>query len=262
MNSADPPRLVLRFGVYTCVALALAAAAVLMVVRHLVTVQAEHAATTHARVLAASTLRTNLVANDFDHQVGNARRAVLDHLFQTGLLEEGVLRVELLSNDGTVTYSTAHRRAGIQTSVELIREARTGTVRSDTTRLPNGPKALRTYAPVAVSGGNGVIAIIQDYRPIARAAASTFLPTAGVFEAALILLCFASADEAVLLAERLHKALERAFTLHDFPLEVMVSIGIAVAPEHGNDVDTLLRHADVAMYLAKEAHAGTAVYDS
>jgi diguanylate cyclase (GGDEF)-like protein len=374
MNSADPPRLVLRFGVYTCVALALAAAAVLMVVRHLVTVQAEHAATTHARVLAASTLRTNLVANDFEHQVGNARRAVLDRLFQTGLLEEGVLRVELLSNDGTVTYSTDHRRAGIQTSVELIREARTGTVRSDTTRLPNGPKALRTYAPVAVSGGNGVIAIIQDYRPIARAAASTFLPTAGVFEAALILLflalvpllrrvtvrlrrqmeeiqyralyddvttlpnralfrdrveqtlagsrreprpvavmfldidhfkeindtlgheagdallkelstrlgtqmragetlarlggdefgivCFASADEAVLLAERLHKALERAFTLHDFPLEVMVSIGIAVAPEHGNDVDTLLRHADVAMYLAKEAHAGTAVYDS
>jgi len=33
-------------------------------------------------------------------------------------------------------------------------------------------------------------------------------------------------------------------------------------PEHGDDVDTLLQRADVAMYLAKEAHAGTALYDS
>src|SRR5207248_9348989 len=33
-------------------------------------------------------------------------------------------------------------------------------------------------------------------------------------------------------------------------------------PDHGDDADTVLRHADVAMYLAKETHAGTAVYDA
>jgi diguanylate cyclase (GGDEF)-like protein len=76
------------------------------------------------------------------------------------------------------------------------------------------------------------------------------------------ILCAATAEEAALLAERFHTALEVAFTVHDFPLEVAVSVGIAASPQHGDDVDTILRHADVAMYLAKEAHAGTAVYDS
>ena len=35
------------------------------------------------------------------------------------------------------------------------------------------------------------------------------------------------------------------------------SIGIAAFPEHGADVDALVQHADVAMYVAKDAHAGT-----
>ena len=38
-------------------------------------------------------------------------------------------------------------------------------------------------------------------------------------------------------------------------LEIDASVGIAVFPEHGADTDTLLRHADVALYLSKEAHA-------
>jgi EAL domain-containing protein (putative c-di-GMP-specific phosphodiesterase class I) len=50
--------------------------------------------------------------------------------------------------------------------------------------------------------------------------------------------------------------------VRDFPLEVTMSIGIATYPDHGEDVDTVVSHADVAMYQAKEARAGTAVYDS
>ena len=41
-------------------------------------------------------------------------------------------------------------------------------------------------------------------------------------------------------------------------LEVAASVGIAVFGEHGEDADALLQHADVAMYLAKGAHAGNA----
>jgi len=39
-------------------------------------------------------------------------------------------------------------------------------------------------------------------------------------------------------------------------LEVGASIGIAAYPEHGADVRTLLRRADVAMYAAKQAQSG------
>src|SRR5919198_1357963 len=194
MTNPDPPRLVLRFAVSTCVALALAAAAILMVVRHLVTVQAEHAATAQARVIASSTLRSSLAASDFARPVDARRRAQLDELFRSGVLDEGVLVADLYAPNGTVTYSTDHRLIGRRSSAQLthVREALAGTVRGDATAIPNSKrKSLRTYAPVAFAGGTGAVALYEDYGPIARAASSTFLPTAGVFEAALLLLLVA-----------------------------------------------------------------------
>src|SRR2546421_4351393 len=166
MTTTAPPRLVLRFAVCTCVALALAAGAILMVVRHLVTVQAEHAATAQARVIADSTLRGSLAVSDFGGPVAGLRRAQLDRLFHTRVLGDGVLLVELYARDGTITYSTDHRLIGGTPSGQLshIREALAGTVRGDATGLPNGTrKSLRTYAPVALSGDVGAVGLFQDY---------------------------------------------------------------------------------------------------
>ena len=39
------------------------------------------------------------------------------------------------------------------------------------------------------------------------------------------------------------------------------SIGIALAPDDGDDVEQLVRRADVAMYVAKQARAGVLRYD-
>jgi diguanylate cyclase (GGDEF)-like protein/PAS domain S-box-containing protein len=54
---------------------------------------------------------------------------------------------------------------------------------------------------------------------------------------------------------------EQPIVLENLPLTIEASIGVAFFPEDGEDVDTLLRHADVAMYLAKEDDASYAFYD-
>ena len=96
-TESAPPRLVLRFAVSTGLALALAAAAILMVVRHYDTVQAERAATTQVRVLTSTVLRDALARADFEPRLSPQRRAVLDRLFQTHVLDEGFVRASLLA---------------------------------------------------------------------------------------------------------------------------------------------------------------------
>ena len=63
------------------------------------------------------------------------------------------------------------------------------------------------------------------------------------------------------LAHRLVDALQEPFLVRGVTLSVSTSIGIACFPEHGDDVDVLLQHADVAMYVAKGRFGGIVVYD-
>jgi diguanylate cyclase (GGDEF)-like protein len=63
-------------------------------------------------------------------------------------------------------------------------------------------------------------------------------------------------------ARRISHAFERNYQLNDVTLEVRASIGIALYPEHGTDVETLLKRADVAMYTAKEQKNGVEIYAS
>jgi predicted signal transduction protein with EAL and GGDEF domain len=64
-------------------------------------------------------------------------------------------------------------------------------------------------------------------------------------------------SEALTVAERIEKELARPLTLDGITVQVEASIGIALYPEHGADVETLVRQADVAMYASKEGHAPT-----
>jgi diguanylate cyclase (GGDEF)-like protein len=56
------------------------------------------------------------------------------------------------------------------------------------------------------------------------------------------------------------RALERPFELEGSTIEVNVCFGIARFPEHGTDADTLLQHAEYAMYEAKLAGSRIATY--
>jgi diguanylate cyclase (GGDEF)-like protein len=80
-------------------------------------------------------------------------------------------------------------------------------------------------------------------------------------EFALVLPFISDDRSAADVASRVRQALVEPFTLEDVLLELEASIGIAVFPEHGVDVELLMRKADVAMYLAKEHHTGIEVYD-
>ncbi|MGZ4136062.1 MAG: putative bifunctional diguanylate cyclase/phosphodiesterase [Actinomycetota bacterium] len=65
---------------------------------------------------------------------------------------------------------------------------------------------------------------------------------------------------AIRVAERILEELERPIAVEALQLDVSGSIGIALYPTHSEDVETLLRRADVAMYAAKESGSGYEVY--
>jgi diguanylate cyclase (GGDEF)-like protein len=59
------------------------------------------------------------------------------------------------------------------------------------------------------------------------------------------------ASDAALVARRILKVLSRPFVLDNRELFISTSIGIAIYPHDGKDVDSLLKNADAAMYHAK-----------
>ena len=67
--------------------------------------------------------------------------------------------------------------------------------------------------------------------------------------------------QAMEVAQRIRAVLERPLTLEDQTVDVSGSIGLAISPEHGREVDLLLTRAEVAMYAAKDRRLGVQAYD-
>lgn len=62
-------------------------------------------------------------------------------------------------------------------------------------------------------------------------------------------------------AYKILQSLETPMIAEGRPIDVGTSIGIVHYPEHGGDANMLLRRADIAMYAAKRAKSGFAIYD-
>jgi diguanylate cyclase (GGDEF)-like protein len=75
-----------------------------------------------------------------------------------------------------------------------------------------------------------------------------------------IVLPSTDANGAMKVAEKMLKVMEPPFKVGDYTLNGACSIGIAVYPQHGEDVTSLCRSADVATYAAKRSGRGYAVY--
>jgi diguanylate cyclase (GGDEF)-like protein len=80
-------------------------------------------------------------------------------------------------------------------------------------------------------------------------------------EFAVLLPAVTSAQRVVDCAAQLRQALQRPQVANGVPLFLDASIGVALHPDHGPDVATLLRCADVAMYQAKEHRTSISMYD-
>ncbi len=75
-----------------------------------------------------------------------------------------------------------------------------------------------------------------------------------------VLLPRTDSEQAALAAVKLLKALEKPFLIEGIPMVIEASIGIALSPEHGETPESLIQHADIAMYVAKEKKTGHALY--
>ncbi|MFW5444051.1 MAG: putative bifunctional diguanylate cyclase/phosphodiesterase, partial [Methylococcaceae bacterium] len=64
-----------------------------------------------------------------------------------------------------------------------------------------------------------------------------------------------------LLAEHIQKVFEAAFVVERLSVAVHANIGIVHYPQHGEDVDTLVQKAGVALYMASTSNEGYAVYE-
>lgn len=77
----------------------------------------------------------------------------------------------------------------------------------------------------------------------------------------VILLPTAGTEFARGVATRVLKALCVPLPLPNFVATIDSSIGIVTYPTHGDDAETLMQRADIAMYLAKRQQTGDAIYD-
>lgn len=76
-------------------------------------------------------------------------------------------------------------------------------------------------------------------------------------EFTVILTHLGGPEDARPVAEKIIRALNEPFLVDGHTIEIGVSIGIALYPDDGSDAETLLRHADDAMYAAKAAGRNT-----
>jgi predicted signal transduction protein with EAL and GGDEF domain len=71
------------------------------------------------------------------------------------------------------------------------------------------------------------------------------------------------ADSAERIVERMLAAMQEPFVVQGVQLRATPSIGVAHFPQDGDDVESLIAHADVAMYAAKQSgRNGYSIYDT
>ena len=89
-------------------------------------------------------------------------------------------------------------------------------------------------------------------RMLASVRSTDTVSRVGGDEFVIILYDVESSDAALRVAENIHLAIGKEIDFQNKKLNISASIGISIFPEHGEDVATLQKHADIAMYMSKK----------
>lgn len=81
-------------------------------------------------------------------------------------------------------------------------------------------------------------------------------------EFALVVPNIIGPEEAVGIVRDLQAALSKPIDIDGLPLAISASTGVALAPEHGENIAALLQRADIAMYIAKDRRSGIELYSA
>jgi diguanylate cyclase (GGDEF)-like protein len=100
-------------------------------------------------------------------------------------------------------------------------------------------------------GDHVLVGVAESLKHVLRA--NDTLARIGGDEFVLLLSEISSTNECSLILERVLNAVSLPIVVGDSTVSVTASIGVSLFPDDQVDADTLLRHADQAMYVAKEA---------
>ena len=90
--------------------------------------------------------------------------------------------------------------------------------------------------------GERLMSLLRKSDTVARIGGDEFM---------LVLPETARVEDAAKIASKILEAIRRPFAFDGHKMHITTSIGIAMYPDDGEDVDSLMRDADVAMYRAK-----------
>jgi PAS domain S-box-containing protein len=188
-----PPRLVLRFAIYTALALLLAGLAIFWFVRHETQENAELERVARAVRIATRTA-VEVQPADLKGPVSPRRAAELDRAFSDESSGDLVL-VRLWTTNGVLAYSSEHRLIGSRsTEVEKLEAALGGgTLKEVVDTADEGSrmsrKTLEALVPVLSDGRPAATLELNfDYAPVASYVRATMTPIAIALVFALLLL--------------------------------------------------------------------------